>query len=151
MVDGHSMFFNSLQSSAYDNVYVISKTVCYNYHEAVLLSHFQRGMNDIVAGVQQYQSSLVSNLRSQIEQVLKKHSENTCSTSVATTFRQNSVMKKQLSIVDAEEIPISQTVCKRRHGASKDVFIKDKVFHYIPLVKSLEQFLSHPKIFGFDD
>ena len=34
-------------------------------------------MNDIVAGVQQYQSSLVSNLRSQIEQVLKKHSENT--------------------------------------------------------------------------
>lgn len=77
MVDGHAMFFNSLQSSAYDNVYVISKTVCYNYHEAVLLSHFQRGMNDIVAGVQQYHSSLVSNLRSQIEQVLKKHSENT--------------------------------------------------------------------------
>ena len=38
-------------------------------------SHFQTGMNDIVAGVQQYQSPLVSNLRSQIEQMLKKHSE----------------------------------------------------------------------------
>ncbi|XP_042349769.1 uncharacterized protein LOC121948439 [Plectropomus leopardus] len=125
----------------------------------------QRGMNDIVAGVQQYQSSLVSNLRSQIEQVLKKHLENTPGhlqkevmdvfdsfvdpfTSVTTTFRQNSAMKKQLSILDADEIPISQTICKRKRGASKDFFIKNKVFHYIPLVKSLEQFLSHPKIFS---
>lgn len=121
-------------------------------------------MNDIVAGVQQYQSSLVSNLRSQIEQVLKKHSENALGhlqkevmdvfdsfvdpfTSV-TTFRQNSVMRKQLSILDADEIPISQTICKRKRGASKNFFIKDKVFHYIPLVKSLDQFLSHPKIFS---
>lgn len=40
MVDGHAMFFNSLQSSAYDNVYVISKTVCYKYHEVVLLFSF---------------------------------------------------------------------------------------------------------------
>ncbi|KAM6992383.1 uncharacterized protein LKV04_008441 [Tautogolabrus adspersus] len=125
----------------------------------------QKGMNEIVSGVQQYQSSLVSNLRSQIEQVLKKHSGSTSGhlqnevmdvfdsfvdpfTSVATTFRQNSVMKKQLSIVDAEEILISPTIRKRKHGASKDFIIKDKVFHYIPLVKSLEQFLSHPKIFA---
>lgn len=67
-------------------------------------SHFKKGMNYIVAGVQLYQSSLVSNLRSKIEQVLKKHSENTSGhlqkevmdvfdscvdlfTSVATTFR----------------------------------------------------------------
>ncbi len=57
-------------------------------------------------------------------------------------------MKKQLSILDAEEILISQTMCKRKHGASKNFFIKDNVFHYIPLVKSLEQFLSHPKTFS---
>ncbi len=39
-------------------------------------------------------------------------------------------------------------MCKRKHGASKNFFIKDKVFHYIPLVKGLEQFLSHPKTFS---
>lgn len=117
-------------------------------------SHFQRGMNDIVAGVQQYQSSLVSNLRSQIEVVLKKHLENTSGhlqnevmdvfdsfvdpfTSVTTTFRQNSAMRKQLSILDADEIHISQTL-KRKRGALKDYLIKDKVFHYVPLVESLE-------------
>lgn len=99
-----------------------------------------------------------------MEKVLQKHSDSTSGhlqeavmdifdsfvdpfTTVATTYRQNSVMKKQLSILDAEEIPISQTVCKRKHGALKEFFIKDKVFHYIPLVKSLEQFLLHPKIF----
>ncbi|XP_065805621.1 uncharacterized protein [Labrus bergylta] len=37
----------------------------------------QKGLNNIVAGVQQYQSSLMSNLRNQIEQVLKKHSGST--------------------------------------------------------------------------
>ncbi|XP_061767877.1 uncharacterized protein LOC133559880 isoform X2 [Nerophis ophidion] len=37
----------------------------------------QKGMNDIIAGVQQYQTSLVGNLRSQLEQVLKKHSGST--------------------------------------------------------------------------
>ncbi|XP_056285082.1 uncharacterized protein LOC130203183 [Pseudoliparis swirei] len=34
----------------------------------------QKGMNDIVAGVQQYQSSLLDNLRKQMEGVIKKHS-----------------------------------------------------------------------------
>lgn len=84
-------------------------------------------MNDIVAGVQRYQSLLVSNLRSHIEQVLKKHLENISEhlqkevmdvfdsfvdpfTSVTTTFRQKSAMKKQLNILDAVEIPISQTL-----------------------------------------
>lgn len=32
-----AVFSNSLQSFAYDNVHVISKTVCYKYHEIVLL------------------------------------------------------------------------------------------------------------------
>ena len=40
-------------------------------------SHSQKGMNDIVAGVQQYQSSLLDNLKQQMEGVLKKHSGST--------------------------------------------------------------------------
>ncbi|KAI4792035.1 hypothetical protein KUCAC02_033649 [Chaenocephalus aceratus] len=35
----------------------------------------QKGMNDIVAGVQQYQSSLLDNLRTQMKEVLKKIQE----------------------------------------------------------------------------
>lgn len=75
------------------------------------LSHFQKGVNDIVAGVQQYQSSLLDNLRKQMEAVLKKHSGSTSGqlekdamdifdnfidpfAGVATTFRQDSVIKK---------------------------------------------------------
>ncbi|XP_034095703.1 uncharacterized protein LOC117562044 isoform X2 [Gymnodraco acuticeps] len=37
----------------------------------------QKGMNDIVAGVQQYQSSLLDNLRTQMKEVLKKNSGST--------------------------------------------------------------------------
>ena len=36
-------------------------------------------MNDIVAGVQQYQSSLLDNLRRQMKDVVKKHSVGTTS------------------------------------------------------------------------
>jgi hypothetical protein len=78
-------------------------------------------MNDIVAGVQHYQSSLLDNLRQQMEGVLKKHSGSTTSqlekdamdifndfidplANVATTFRQNSVIRTQFGCVDAEEI-----------------------------------------------
>ncbi|XP_028429864.1 uncharacterized protein LOC114552968 [Perca flavescens] len=128
----------------------------------------QKDMNDIVAGVQQYQSSLLDNLRGQMKQVLKNHSGSTSGhlqkevmgifdnfidpfASVATTFRQNSVIKKQFSVVDAEEIPIARSICKTKRGGSKDFFIKDKVFHYVPLVKSLEQFLSHPRIWSMID
>lgn len=120
-------------------------------------------MNDIVAGVQQYQASLLDNLKKQMEEVLKKHSGSTSGqlekdtldifdnfadpfASVATTFRQDSVIKKQLNCVDAEEIPIARTIGKRKRGGSQELFVKDKSFHYVPLVKSLEQFLSHTRV-----
>lgn len=126
------------------------------------LSHFQKGVNDIVAGVQQYQSSLLDNLRKQMEAVLKKHSGSTSGQlekdamdifdnfidpfAGVATFRQDSVTKKQFSSLDAEEILIAGTICRMKCGGSKDIFIKDKLFYYVPLVKSLEQFLSHPRI-----
>ena len=120
-------------------------------------------MNDIVAGVQQYQSSLLDNLRQQMEGVLKKHSGSTTGqlekdtldifnnflnplANVATTFRQNSVIRTQFGCVDAEEILIARTICRKKCQGSKDFFIKDNVFHYVPLIKSLEQFLSNPRI-----
>ncbi|XP_034076708.1 uncharacterized protein LOC117549166 [Gymnodraco acuticeps] len=123
----------------------------------------QKGMNDIVAGVQQYQSSLLDNLRTQMKEVLKKNSGSTTNqlgkdamdifdsfidpfANVSTTFRQNSVIRKQFCCVDAEEIPIARTICRKKRGGSTDFVIKDKLFYYVPLVKSVEQFLLHPRI-----
>ncbi|KAF3837675.1 hypothetical protein F7725_009443 [Dissostichus mawsoni] len=120
-------------------------------------------MNDIVAGVQQYQSSLLDNLRTQMKEVLKKNSGSTTNqlekdamdifdsfidpfANVSTTFRQNSVIRKQFCCVDAEEIPIARTLCRKKRGGSTDFVIKDKLFYYVPLVKSVEQFLLHPRI-----
>ena len=45
---------------------------------------------------------------------------------VSTTFRQNSVIRKQFCCVDAEEIPIARTICRKKRGGSTDVVIKDK-------------------------
>ncbi|CAL8361443.1 unnamed protein product [Arctogadus glacialis] len=72
-----------------------------------ILSHFQKDMNDIVAGVQQYQSSLLDNLRRQMKDV-------------------NSVIRKQFSCVDAEEIPIAPTIIRKKRGGSRECLIKDK-------------------------
>lgn len=109
-------------------------------------SLFQKSLDD-VAGVQQYQSSLLDNLRKQIEGLLTKQG---CTTGqlekdamdifdnfidpfagIATTFRLDSVIRKQFSCLDAEEIPVARTICNKKCGGSKDFFIKDRVFHYI--------------------
>lgn len=123
----------------------------------------QKSVNTIVAGVQQYQSSLLDHLRTQMENVLKKHSGNSSSSTlerdtlnifdhfvdpfaeVATTFRQDSIIKKQFDSLEAVEIPVAQILCKTKSG---DYTVKSKHFHYVPLVESLEQFLSHPKIWS---
>ncbi|CAL8259567.1 unnamed protein product [Arctogadus glacialis] len=65
-------------------------------------------MNDIVAGVQQYQSSLLDNLQRQMKDV-------------------NSVIRKQFSCVDAEEIPIAPTIIRKKRGGSRECLIKDKL------------------------
>ncbi|KAF5889861.1 uncharacterized protein DAT39_020441, partial [Clarias magur] len=99
-----------------------------------------KNMNDIVSGVQQYQTSLLDNLRKQMEAVLKKHLGSTSSplekeaknifdnfidpfASVATTFRQDSLINKQFSCLEAEEVSIGQTICKKKCG---NLFLKDK-------------------------
>jgi hypothetical protein len=43
------------------------------------LSHFQKGVNDIVAGLQRYQSPLLDNLRKQMEakEAFRKHIRST--------------------------------------------------------------------------
>ena len=99
-------------------------------------------MNDIVAGVQQYQSSLLDNLRKQVKDVVKKHSEGT------TSQLENDAM----DIFDIFIGPFANdaTTCRQNRveerGGSRECLIKDKEFYYVPLAKSLEQLLSHPRV-----
>ncbi|KAL2076343.1 hypothetical protein ACEWY4_028044 [Coilia grayii] len=154
-----------------DGLAYIAILVCVGVHFSRFYTHVEcellikiKDMNEIVVGVQQYQSSLVDYFRTKMEEVLKRHSGTTTPqvskdamdifdtftdpfTNVATTFRQNSALRMQFGCVDADEIPIGRTLCRKKCG-SKEFFIKDKLFYYVPLLKSLQQFLSHPMIWG---
>ncbi len=70
---------------------------------------------------------------------------------VSTTYMQDSNLKKQFKVVEAEEIEISQTASFRRRGASQALTIRKICFYYIPLVRSLEQLFSHPMILAMFD
>lgn len=71
--------------------------------------------------------------------------------SVSTTYMQDATLKKQFMVVEAEEIEISQTASLRKKGASQALTIRAKCFYYIPLVRSLEQLLSHPMVLAMFD
>lgn len=64
---------------------------------------------------------------------------------------QDATLKKQFMVVEAEEIEISQTASLRKKGASQALTIKTKCFHYVSLVRSLEQLLSHPMVLAMFD
>lgn len=65
---------------------------------------------------------------------------------IATTHLQDKIIKELLQPVEPETV--CKTVCYVKRGVLFFFFfiIKDHWFHYIPLVKSLEQPLSPPKI-----
>ncbi len=71
--------------------------------------------------------------------------------SVSTTYMQDATLKKQFMVVEAEEIEISQTASLRKKGASQALTIRANFFYYIPLVRSLEQLLSHPMVLAMFD
>ncbi|XP_059379284.1 uncharacterized protein LOC132114902 [Carassius carassius] len=127
----------------------------------------QRAVSDIISWVQQYQASLLDCLRSQITDVIHRQSGVTDQMmsevldifnnfedpfeTVSTTYMQDSNLKKQFKVVEAEEIEISQTASFRRRGTSQALTIRQICFYYIPLVRSLEQLLSHPMILAMFD
>lgn len=119
-------------------------------------------MNDVVAAVQEYQAQLLNSLRSQLQTVFHRHSESELQqealgifdcfkdpfAAISTTYRQDSVIKEKFSYVEAEEISVGLAASCQKRGKRRDLCIKNKCFHYIPLINSLEQLLSHPKIFA---
>lgn len=126
---------------------------------------FQSAVNDVVAGIQQYQALLVSNMRSQLQAVFQQHPgtelENQAMAvfdqiedpfaSVSTTYRQDSVIKEHFNFVESEEVCVGNIACFLKKGAKRVLSTKPKCFHYVPLIKSLEQLLSHPKVLAMID
>jgi len=66
--------------------------------------------------------------------------------SMATTYMQDSTIQELFNPVKPEEVVISQRVCRVKKGPSRVLAIRNKSFYYIPLIKSLEQFLSNSRI-----
>ncbi|KAM3583191.1 uncharacterized protein V6R79_011079 [Siganus canaliculatus] len=125
----------------------------------------QRGVNDVVAAMQQYQALLVANLRSQLQTVFQQHQGSEIEkeamaifdriedpfASVATTYRQDNVIKENFNFVESEEVSVGYTACLKKKGTKRVLSTIPKCFHYIPLIKSLEQLLSHPKVLEMID
>jgi hypothetical protein len=121
----------------------------------------------MVSGVQQYQAALLEHLKLQMSDMIERHSGDLdqlksdamgifdqfvdpfCQ--IASTHLQDKTIKELLKPVEPEIVVAKQTVCYVKHGDSRVLTIKDHCFHYIPLVKSLEQLLSHPRTIAMID
>ena len=114
--------------------------------------------------VQQFQFDLVETLRERVKNVFDKHghSDNIEHlrnealatfddfpdpfSTLTTTFRQDQTIKELFTPVEPEGVVISQRLCRVKGGSSRVLKLKNKVFFYVPLIKSLEQLLSNPRI-----
>ncbi|XP_061734388.1 uncharacterized protein LOC133537390 [Nerophis ophidion] len=122
----------------------------------------QRAVNQMVSGVQQYQTALLEHLSHQMKSIFESHSGDLDQLKshamsvfdqfvdpfrqIATTHLQDKTIKELLHPVEPEIVTAKQTVSYVKRGDSRVLAIKKHCFYYIPLVKSLEQLLSHPKI-----
>jgi len=122
-------------------------------------------VNDVLAAMQQSQALLVTNLRSQLQTVFQQHQGSELEkeamavfdriedpfASVATTHRQDNVIKEHFNFVESEEVSVGYTACLKKKGTKRVLSTIPKCFHYLPLIKSLEQLLSHPKVLEMID
>ncbi|XP_036974001.1 uncharacterized protein LOC119030479 [Acanthopagrus latus] len=132
-----------------------------NVRERCYLS--QGNVNSVVADVQQYQASLLDNLRGQIKNAFDTHVGNKEKlqtavlavfddfkdpfTKVSSTHLQDSSIRHFFHPVEPEEVVISQTACRIKGGNSRALTVKTNSFCYVPLFKSLEELFSDPRIF----
>ena len=122
-------------------------------------------MNDVVASMQQYPALLITNLRSRLQRVFHQHQGSELEkealevfdrledpfASVSTTYRQDCVIKDRFHFVESEEVIVGYTACFLKKGAKRVLSTIPKCFQYVPLIKSLEQLLSHPKVLAMID
>ncbi|XP_051558169.1 uncharacterized protein LOC127443496 [Myxocyprinus asiaticus] len=122
----------------------------------------QRAVNQMVSGVQQYQAALLQHLKHQMSNMIETYSGDLDQlksdamgifdqftdpfSQIATTHLQDKTIKELLQPIEPELIISKNTVCYVKSGDSRVLTIKNHYFYYIPLVKSLEQLLFHPRI-----
>ncbi|KAL3967359.1 claudin [Sarotherodon galilaeus] len=123
----------------------------------------QRSVNNIVLGVQQYQTALLTSLRGKIKTILERQPESNgpLQQEVLSTLDnfqdpfpicaasnlQDRVTQMHFNPVTPEEIIISKYACRVKKGESRVLAIKNKSFYYIPLIESLKQLLSNSRLF----
>ncbi|XP_042071392.1 uncharacterized protein LOC121812673 [Haplochromis burtoni] len=123
----------------------------------------QRSVNNIVLGVQQYQTALLTSLRGKIKTILERQpdSNGPLQQEVLSTLDnfqdpfpicaasnlQDRVTQMHFNPVTPEEILISKYACRVKKGESRVLAIKNKSFYYIPLIESLKQLLSNSRLF----
>nr|XP_054587799.1 uncharacterized protein LOC129153069 [Nothobranchius furzeri] len=123
----------------------------------------QTSVNNIVLGVQQYQTALLASLREEMKTILQRHPDSTgpLQAEVLSTLDnfqdpfplcaainlQDPATQMHFNPVSPEEIIISKYACRVKKGESRVLAIKNKSFYYIPLIESLKQLLSNSRLF----
>lgn len=67
---------------------------------------------------------------------------------LTTTYMQDQTIKALFNPITPEEVIVSQRLCRVKRGCSRVLEMKNKVFYYVPLIRSLEQFLYNPRLFN---
>ena len=123
--------------------------------------YFQRTVNSVISGVQQYQAVLLNTLRERMRRVFEEHPETPTQVQDAalatfdtfvdpfctTAYGQNRAIQELFNPVDPEEVVVSQKICWVKRGLSRVMSIRNKSFYYVPLIQSLKQLLTNSRIF----
>ena len=118
-------------------------------------SAFQNGVNDMVASMQQYQALLLTSFRSQLQTTLQQHQDGDLEmkvmevfdqfedplAAVSTTYLQDRMIRNCFDYVEPEEVFVGYAASLQTRRAKRVLTTVAKGFHYISLIRSLEQFL----------
>ncbi|CAG6022021.1 unnamed protein product [Menidia menidia] len=118
-------------------------------------------VNRVISGVQQYQTALVDMLRERIRRVFEENPDKNAQLQgealatfdafldpfSTTAYGQNKTIRELFNPVNPEEVVVSQKICWVKRGLSRVMTLRGKSFYYLPLIQSLKQLLTNPRIF----
>lgn len=111
--------------------------------------------------MQQYQAALIDTLRERIRSVFEENPDTTAQLQgealatfdafmdpfSTTAYGQNKTIRELFNPVNPEEVVVSQKICWVKRGLSRVMALRGKSFYYVPLIQSLKQLLTNPRIF----
>lgn len=109
-------------------------------YQAALLEHLKHQMSNMIETLSGDLGHLKSDVMGVFDQFTDPFSQ------IATTYLQDKTIKELLQPVEPEMIISKNMVCYVKSGDSRVLTIKHHHIYYIPLLKSLEQLLMHPRI-----